>query len=359
MYPLSLFPSPCVGIRTCSDYSPFGVELDGRTVSGGYRFGYQGSEKDNEFKGDGNSYTTEFRQLDPRLGRWLSVDAVIQPWQSSFCSMDNNPLFFNDISGTQVLGDYYNRKGKYLGNDNINDNNVYVADGVDITKKGKLKFKNAQRLNVTHSTFIKFAGVVDQESYGNIKESFALGTTIVNASRNGGVSIESLITNVNFTKAIATTNYELFLKSPDNDKHGISSAINAFLYQAGNKTAIDYSNGALLWEGGEFAAKGANQHKSKFYGLVIPKNHWVQFKNFYKTTGKNSLLKDYKVENVASLSAYFNKDVGAYIVKAVKQNDRVLLRSTAVHGGTIFFGKNESDPSNADYKWKYLSIIPK
>ena len=26
-------PSPCVGIRTCSDYSPFGVELDGRTVS--------------------------------------------------------------------------------------------------------------------------------------------------------------------------------------------------------------------------------------------------------------------------------------------------------------------------------------
>ena len=35
-----------VGIRTCSDYSPFGVELDGRTVSFGYRYGYQGSEKD-------------------------------------------------------------------------------------------------------------------------------------------------------------------------------------------------------------------------------------------------------------------------------------------------------------------------
>ena len=50
-------PSPCVGIRTCSDYSPFGVELDGRTVSlEGYRFGYQGSEKDDEFKGYGNSY---------------------------------------------------------------------------------------------------------------------------------------------------------------------------------------------------------------------------------------------------------------------------------------------------------------
>ena len=51
---IPLNPSPCVGIRTCSDYSPFGVELDGRTVSGGYRFGFQGSEKDDEFKGDGN-----------------------------------------------------------------------------------------------------------------------------------------------------------------------------------------------------------------------------------------------------------------------------------------------------------------
>ena len=50
-------PFPCVGIRTCSDYSPFCVELEGRTVSNfGYRFGYQGSEKDNEFKGYGNSY---------------------------------------------------------------------------------------------------------------------------------------------------------------------------------------------------------------------------------------------------------------------------------------------------------------
>jgi hypothetical protein len=74
--------------------------LDGRTVSlEGYRFGYQGSEKDNEFKGEGNSYTTEFRQLDTRLGRWLSVDPVIQPWQSSYSSMDNGCIGRNDVLG--------------------------------------------------------------------------------------------------------------------------------------------------------------------------------------------------------------------------------------------------------------------
>ena len=65
-----------VGIRTCSDYSPFGVELDGRTVSGGYRYGFQVYEGDSELKGQGNSYTTEFRQYDPRIVRWLTLDPV-------------------------------------------------------------------------------------------------------------------------------------------------------------------------------------------------------------------------------------------------------------------------------------------
>ena len=31
-------------------------------------------EKDDEVSGSGNSYTTFYRQLDPRIGRWMSVD---------------------------------------------------------------------------------------------------------------------------------------------------------------------------------------------------------------------------------------------------------------------------------------------
>ena len=73
--------------------------MAGRGFSGSYRFGYQGSEKDNEVSGDGNSYTTEFRQLDPRLGRWFSVDPVFQPWQSPYTSMDSDPIGLNDPLG--------------------------------------------------------------------------------------------------------------------------------------------------------------------------------------------------------------------------------------------------------------------
>jgi RHS repeat-associated protein len=67
----------------------------------GYSYGFQGSEKDDEVKGEGNSYTTHFRQLDVRIGRWLTIDPRVKelPWQSPYCSMDNNPIRFNDPKG--------------------------------------------------------------------------------------------------------------------------------------------------------------------------------------------------------------------------------------------------------------------
>ncbi len=67
-----------------------------------FRYGYQGSEKDNEVKGEGNSYTTEFRQLDPRLVRWLTIDPKANAWESPYVSMANSPILFNDVKGDIV-----------------------------------------------------------------------------------------------------------------------------------------------------------------------------------------------------------------------------------------------------------------
>lgn len=68
------------------------------------RYGYQGSEMDDEVKGAGNSYTTEFRQLDPRLGRWLTIDPKTAgtPWESPYVSMGNNPIWFTDKKGASI-----------------------------------------------------------------------------------------------------------------------------------------------------------------------------------------------------------------------------------------------------------------
>jgi RHS repeat-associated protein len=87
--------------------------LDGRTVSvEGYRYGYQGSEKDNEFKGEGNSYTTEFRQYDPRIGRWLSLDPKTHHEYSPYSAFDNNPIYYVDPEGADSEGENKNDLNK-------------------------------------------------------------------------------------------------------------------------------------------------------------------------------------------------------------------------------------------------------
>jgi RHS repeat-associated protein len=95
-------PRPWVGIRNISDYSPFGVLLKERTVeSAFFRRGFNGMEADQEVKGKGSSYSTEFRQYDPRIGRWLSLDPEFAnfPWQSPYVAFDNNPIVNTDPKG--------------------------------------------------------------------------------------------------------------------------------------------------------------------------------------------------------------------------------------------------------------------
>lgn len=91
-------------VFTTYDYYPFGSIMPGRSFnSSSYRYGFNGYEKDDEVKGSGNSYTTEFRQYDPRLGRWLTIDPLFYkfPWQSPYVAFNNNPIFFADPRGLE------------------------------------------------------------------------------------------------------------------------------------------------------------------------------------------------------------------------------------------------------------------
>lgn len=58
-------------------------------------------EQDNEVSGNGNSYTTEFRQYDPRLGRWKSLDPLMKmfPTMSPYNAFANNPIYYTDPYG--------------------------------------------------------------------------------------------------------------------------------------------------------------------------------------------------------------------------------------------------------------------
>ena len=87
-------------VVSLSDYYPFGMTEPGRSWNpGDYRFGYTGHEKESDLAE--GVYITEYRLLDTRLGRWMSVDprwmeeAYLTPYH--YCR--NIPLWFLDEKG--------------------------------------------------------------------------------------------------------------------------------------------------------------------------------------------------------------------------------------------------------------------
>jgi RHS repeat-associated protein len=91
-------------IVSTADYSPFGVQLDGRTISSdSYRYGFQGQEKDDELKGSGNAVNYTYRMCDPRVVRFLSRDpmAFKYPYYSPYHFASNSPIIAIDLEGLQ------------------------------------------------------------------------------------------------------------------------------------------------------------------------------------------------------------------------------------------------------------------
>jgi hypothetical protein len=77
--------------------------MPGRSYSSpSYRYGYQGSEKDDEITGVGQAHiSTFYREGDTRLATWWSEDPKVndQPWQSPYSYMDRSPVRSNDPKG--------------------------------------------------------------------------------------------------------------------------------------------------------------------------------------------------------------------------------------------------------------------
>jgi RHS repeat-associated protein len=69
-----------------------------------YRYGFQNQEKDDEVKGEGNSYDFGARMYDSRLGRWLSIDSKAgkYPSLSPYSFVANSPILFIDPDGKDI-----------------------------------------------------------------------------------------------------------------------------------------------------------------------------------------------------------------------------------------------------------------
>jgi RHS repeat-associated protein len=92
-------------VLSANDYYQFGMELPGRTfaVSSGYRYGFNGKEKDPSEFGSLTHYDYGFRIYNPAIGKFLSVDPLKKeyPWYTPYQFAVNMPILCYDVDGKE------------------------------------------------------------------------------------------------------------------------------------------------------------------------------------------------------------------------------------------------------------------
>ena len=93
-------------VLSYSDYYPFGMLVPNRHGSSdSYRYGFQGQEKDDELKGEGNSLNYTFRMHDPRVGRFFAVDPLFKdyPYNSTYAFSENRVMDAVELEGREAF----------------------------------------------------------------------------------------------------------------------------------------------------------------------------------------------------------------------------------------------------------------
>ncbi len=76
--------------------------------SSSYRYGFQGQEKDDELKGEGNSLNYTFRMHDPRVGRFFAVDplAATYPHYTPYSFSGNKVISHRELEGLEEYSSF-------------------------------------------------------------------------------------------------------------------------------------------------------------------------------------------------------------------------------------------------------------
>ena len=295
-------PSNRASIRNISDYSPFGVQLSERTISGdGYRFGFQGQEGDDEIKGEGNSVNYKFRMHDPRLGRFFAVDPLAPEYPH------NSPYAFSEnvvINAVELVG-LEKAEPPYLAGSNKPNPNAGKAipeptpmltggPGLMPTKNALLMpaEKKESSSNIPNSTKTKTTGTTSGST-------LKVQTTVGEYSA-GKVSLETSETNtVNEGKGLLTTTID-----------GITAAPRSFALSTSLGTMTLSKSGEFTY-GGSHWGVGSNAAGGVVLNLKIP-------------TGWNSTYNTKITLNLSDWKSVFDN----VIKELVTQNNNVIMPLT-------------------------------
>ena len=123
------------------------IEVSSHICTTAYRFGFQGQEKDDEIKGNGNSINYKYRVHDPRIGRFLSVDPLSPdyPWNSPYAFSENRV-----IDGVELEGLEYADVDAGLTSEDYGSGAPYRQDVID----SQINY-NLNETGQTNSDFVR------------------------------------------------------------------------------------------------------------------------------------------------------------------------------------------------------------
>lgn len=157
--------------KKSADYPPYGTLLHHRhgvqTGSDSYRYAFQGQEKDDEVKGEGNSYNYTYRMHDPRIGRFFAVD----PLESKYAFYSPYQFSGNElISKVELEG----LEPKSIGDENLR---ILTKATSDISIADMFIYRWNQAMGTDYSTLKYVSAGSIQASYDFFKGVWNFATS--------------------------------------------------------------------------------------------------------------------------------------------------------------------------------------
>lgn len=90
------------------DFNPMMIADIPAGTGDGYRYAFNGMERDDQLKGVGNSYDFGARIYDPRIGRWLTPDPQEYRFSqlSTYVAFENAPISVVDLDGKSGVAEW-------------------------------------------------------------------------------------------------------------------------------------------------------------------------------------------------------------------------------------------------------------
>jgi hypothetical protein len=298
-----------------TEYSCYGVELAGWGYINveAYRYGFNGQECDYEVSGNGNSYTAEFWQYSPRLGRRWNKDPVIKEFEGAYATFAGNPIWYVDPKGDDW---YVNEKsGEYTWFEGNGHQEGYV--GVGYYKVTYDKDENS--LSIYQGKESEFVEKIDmsKDENGKYKSERAAKFALISAEIGGtqvhdqDPTVQPLIVGAIIDNRLKLDNEGKAEYSSDGTTQGMSAGQ---FHALKDKSYIDFAYGEeKRWNGNQIyqniglstvytATIGAVDVLNKYY-KVIGEAMFGQML-FYAHGKNNSVYGDFEIAIPAGTTGF-------------------------------------------------------